>query len=166
MTVGNEDRAPPKEDGEFAMKLINRRLAVLGAAVAVGAAGAALVGPATVSSASTTPDTVTAIPALTGVGTTVTLNAATAAALTGLGVTVTPEGSATASGSAITFPITSGYVEIHSNKHHRPGYIEGSIEHYGSGLTLTAGSTVVTLSDFVVDPGNSYLYASVNGVPD
>ena len=91
---------------------------------------------------------------------------ATAAALTGLGVTVTPEGSATASGSAITFPITSGYVEIHSNKHHRPGYIEGSIEHYGSGLTLTAGTTVVTLTDFVVDPGNSYLYASVNGVPD
>ena len=57
------------------MRLLNRRLAVLGAAVAVGAAGAALAVPATVSSASTTPDTVTAIPALTGVGTTVTLNA-------------------------------------------------------------------------------------------
>jgi len=55
-------------------------------------------------------------------------------------------------------------VEIHSNKHHRPGYIEGSIEHYGSGLTLTAGTTTVTLSDFVVDPGDSLLYASVNGV--
>ena len=148
------------------MQLFNRRLATLGAAVAMGAAGAALVGPATVSGASTTPDTVTAIPALTGVGTTLTLNPATAAALTGLGVKVAPEGSATAAGSAVTFPITSGYVEIHSNKHHRPGYIEGSIEHYGSGLTLTAGTTVVTLSDFVVDPGNSYLYASVNGVPD
>ena len=147
------------------MKLHNRRLAVLGAAVVVGAAGAAFVGPA-VSGASTTPDTVTAIPALTGVGTTLTLNAGTAAALTSLGVTVAPEGSATASGSAVTFPITSGYVEIHSNKHHRPGYIEGSIEHYGSGLTLTAGTTVVTLSDFVVDPGNSLLYGSVNGVPD
>ena len=147
------------------MKLHNRRLAVLGAAVVVGAAGAAFVGPA-VSGASTTPDTVTASPALTGVGTTLTLNAGTAAALTSLGVTVAPEGSATASGSAVTFPITSGYVEIHSNKHHRPGYIEGSIEHYGSGLTLTAGTTVVTLSDFVVDPGNSLLYGSVNGVPD
>jgi hypothetical protein len=148
------------------MKLSNRRLAALGAAVAIGATGAALVGPATTSGASGTPDVVTAIPALTGVGTTLTLNAATAAALTSLGVKVAPEGSATASGSAITFPITSGYVEIHSNIHHRPGYIEGSIEHYGSGLTLTAGSTTVTLSDFVVDPGNSNLYASVNGVPD
>ena len=148
------------------MKLSNRRLAALGAAVAIGATGAALVGPATTSGASGTPDVVTAIPALTGVGTTLTLNAATAAELTSLGVKVAPEGSATASGSAITFPITSGYVEIHSNIHHRPGYIEGSIEHYGSGLTLTAGSTTVTLSDFVVDPGNSNLYASVNGVPD
>jgi hypothetical protein len=148
------------------MQLFNRKLAVLGATVAMGAAGAALVIPAAVSSASTTPDTVTAIPALTGVGTTLNLNASTAAALTSLGVHVVPEGTATASGTSVTFPITSGYVEIHSNKHHRPGYIEGSIEHYGSGLTLTAGSTVVTLSDFVVDPGDSLLYASVNGVPD
>ncbi len=148
------------------MKRSNRKLAALGAAVAIGASGAALAAPAVVSGASTTPDTVTAIPALTGVGTTLTLNADTAAALTGLGVKVAPEGSATASGSSVTFPITSGYVEIHSNKHHRPGYIEGSIEHYGSGLTLTAGITTVTLSDFVVDPGDSLLYASVNGVPD
>jgi len=148
------------------MQLFNRRLAVLGATVAMGAAGAALVIPAAVSSASTTPDTVTTIPALTGVGTTLNINASTAAALTSLGVHVAPEGTATATGTSVTFPITSGYVEIHSNKHHRPGYIEGSIEHYGSGLTLTAGSTVVTLSDFVVDPGDSLLYASVNGVPD
>ena len=148
------------------MKLTHRRIAALGAAVAIGASGAAFVAQATPSGASTTPDTVTAIPALTGVGTTLTLNAGTAAALTGLGVKVAPEGTATASGSAITFPITSGYVEIHSNKHHLPGYIEGSIEHYGSGLTLSAGTTTVTLSDFVVDPGDSYLYASVNGVPD
>ena len=148
------------------MRRSNRRLAALGAAVAIGASGAALAAPAVVSGASTTPDTVTAIPALTGVGTTLTLNAGTAAALTSLGVKVAPEGTATASGSSVTFPITSGYVEIHSNKHHRPGYIEGSIEHYGSGLTLTAGTTTVTLSDFVVDPGDSLLYASVNGVPD
>lgn len=113
-----------------------------------------------------TPDKVTVIPALTGVGTTVNLNPSTVQALTGLGVKVAPYGSATLSGSAVTFPITSGYVEIHSDKSHKPGYIEGSIEHYGSGLTLTAGGTTVTLSDFVVDPGNSNLYASVNGTPD
>jgi len=68
-------------------------------------------------------------------------------------VKVAPYGTATLSGSDVTFPITSGYVEIHSDKGHEPGYIEGSIEHYGSGLTLTAGSTTVTLSDFVVDRG-------------
>ena len=163
---GAEDCVPPRDIGAFIMRRSTRRLAALGAAVAIGASGAALAAPAAVSGASTTPDTVTAIPALTGVGTTLTLNAGTAAALTSLGVKVAPEGTATASGSSVTFPITSGYVEIHSNKHHRPGYIEGSIEHYGSGLTLTAGTTTVTLSDFVVDPGDSLLYASVNGVPD
>ena len=148
------------------MKSSNRRIAAIGIAGLTAISGAAFAGPMGLASAGTGPDTVTTIPALTGVGTTLTLNSATAAALTGLGVTVAPEGSATASGSAVTFPITSGYVEIHSNQHHFPGYIEGSIQHYGSGLTLTAGSTKVTLSDFVVDPGASNLYASVNGVPD
>ena len=138
-------------------------------AVAVaGIAGATMASVAvapSIASAQTT-DTVTAIPALTGVGTTVALDAATVQALTSLGVKVAPYGTATLSGSDVTFPITSGYVEIHSDKGHEPGYIEGSIEHYGSGLTLTAGSTTVTLSDFVVDPGNSVLYASFNGTPD
>jgi hypothetical protein len=148
------------------MQHSNRKLAAIGIAIAAGVSAAALVVPAASVGASTTPDTVTTIPALTGIGTTLTLNASTAAALTSLGVKVAPAGSATVSGSAVNFPITSGYVEIHSDKHHQPGYIEGSIEHYGSGLTLTAGTTTVTISDFVVDPGNSSLYASVNGVPD
>ena len=148
------------------MRLSTRRITAIGIAGLTAVSGAAFAGPLALAEAGTGRDTVTTIPALTGVGTTLTLNAATAAALTGLGVTVAPEGSATVSGSAVTFPITSGYVEIHSNHHHFPGYIEGSIQHYGSGLTLTAGSTKVTLSDFVVDPGASNLYASVNGVPD
>jgi hypothetical protein len=80
---------------------------------------------------------------LTGVGTTVALDASTVQALTGLGVKVALYGSATLNGSSVTFPITSGYVEIHSNKSHKPGYIEGSIEHSASGLTLTAGSVVL-----------------------
>ncbi len=41
----------------------------------------------------------------------------------------------------------------------------GSVNHEGSGFTLTAGATKVTLDDFVVDPGNSMLYGSVNGTP-
>ncbi|MDP8937494.1 MAG: hypothetical protein M3O23_07165 [Actinomycetota bacterium] len=111
-------------------------------------------------------DTVTAIPALTGVGTSVTLDAGTAEALKSLGVSVAPAGSATfdAGTSTVTFPITSGYAEIHSDLSHEPGYILGSIQHDGSGLTLSAGATKVTLSDFVVDPGNSVLYGTVGNM--
>ncbi len=122
------------------------------------------------SSASTTPaaatDTVTAIPSLTGVGTSVILDAGTAGALKTLGVAVAPSGTATfdAATSTITFPITSGYAEIHSNPAFKPGNIVGSIVHEGSGFTLKAGSTTVALSDFVVDPGNSMLYGTVAGI--
>jgi hypothetical protein len=112
-------------------------------------------------------DKVTAIPNLTGVGTSVILDAGTAGALKGLGVAIAPSGAATfeASTSTITFPITSGYAEIHSDPSVKPGYIQGSINHLDSGFTLTAGATKVELSDFVVDPGNSMLYGSVNGTP-
>jgi len=112
-------------------------------------------------------DKVTAIPSLTGVGTSVILDAGTAEALKGLGVAIAPSGDASfeASTSTITFPITSGYAEIHSDPTVKPGYIQGSINHQGSGFTLSAGSTKVTLDDFVVDPGNSMLYGSVNGTP-
>ncbi|MEA2702721.1 MAG: hypothetical protein QOD63_666, partial [Actinomycetota bacterium] len=110
---------------------------------------------------------VTSIPSLSGVGTSVKLDAGTAAALTSLGVAIAPSGSATfdAATSTITFPITSGYAEIHSDLSHKPGYILGSVDHAGSGFTLTAGPTKVALSDFVVDPGNSLLYGTVGGAP-
>ena len=112
-------------------------------------------------------DMVTAIPSLSGVGTSVRLDAGTAAALTSLGVAIAPTGSATfdASSSTITFPITSGYAEIHSDLGFRPGWIVGSIAHTGSGFSLSAGSTKVELSDFVVDPGNSLLYGTVGATP-
>ncbi len=114
-----------------------------------------------------TGDMVTAIPSLSGVGTSVTLDGGTAAALTSLGVSIAPSGSATfdAATSTITFPITAGYAEIHSDLSFKPGYILGSIDHAGSGFTLSAGSTTVELSDFVVDPGNSVLYGTVGGTP-
>ena len=110
---------------------------------------------------------VTSIPSLSGVGTSVTLDAGTAAALKSLGVAVAPVGSAAfdAATSTITFPITSGYAEIHSDPSHKPGYILGSIDHEGSGFSLTAGTTRVELTDFVVDPGNSLLYGTVGGAP-
>ncbi len=112
-------------------------------------------------------DMVTAIPSLSGVGTSVKIDAGTAGALKSLGVALAPTGSATfdAATSTITFPITSGYAEIHSDRSVEPGYIQGSIAHDGSGFSLTAGSTKVELSDFVVDPGNSMLYGTVGGTP-
>jgi len=112
-------------------------------------------------------DKVTAIPSLTGTGTSVKIDAGTADALKSLGVALAPIGSATfeASTSTITFPITSGYAEIHSDPSVKPGYIQGSISHEGSGFSLSAGSTKVELTDFVVDPGNSLLYGTVGGTP-
>ena len=113
-------------------------------------------------------DTVTAINSLTGVGTSVTLNPSTAKALTSLGLSLAPAGTATfdSATSTVTFPITSGYAEIHSNHSFSPGWILGSIQHDGSGLTIAGGGKSVTLSNFVVDPGNSMLYATVGGKPD
>jgi hypothetical protein len=160
----------------------------LGAAAVIGVlaiTGAACGSSSSSSSPTTTPpptapssspapaaatDTVTAIPHLTGVGTTVELNAATMKALTGLGVKVATTGTATLSSAgpagSVTFPITSGYVEIHSNKNFKPGYIVGSVEHDGSGLTFSAGGKSLSVADFVVDPGNSMLYATVGTTPD
>jgi len=110
---------------------------------------------------------VTAIPSLSGVGTSVKIDAGTADALKSLGVALAPIGTANfdAGTSTITFPITSGYAEIHSDPSVKPGYIQGSIAHEDSGFSLTAGSTKVELSDFVVDPGNSMLYGSVGDKP-
>ena len=119
------------------------------------------------STSSGTADMVTAIPSLSGEGTSVTLDGGTAAALTSLGVSIAPTGTATfdAATSTITFPITAGYAEIHSDLSAKPGWILGSIDHAGSGFSLTAGSTKVELGDFVVDPGNSVLYGTVGGTP-
>ena len=119
------------------------------------------------SSAEAGANKVTAIPSLSGVGTSVKIDAGTAEALKSLGVALAPIGNASfeASTSTITFPITSGYAEIHSDLNVKPGYIQGSIAHEGSGFSLSAGSTKVELSDFVVDPGNSVLYGTVGGSP-
>jgi hypothetical protein len=97
----------------------------------------------------------------------VRIDAGTADALKSLGVALAPIGTASfdAATSTITFPITSGYAEIHSDPAAKPGYIQGSIAHEDSGFSLTAGSTKVELSDFVVDPGNSMLYGTVGGTP-
>ncbi len=105
------------------------------------------------------------IPSLTGETTAVKLDSGFVDALTQLKVTPAPVGDAriTDTGSAV-FPITGGTV-----KYFKPGsvspFVQGEIDHDGSGLSLTAGDTKVDLENFVVDPGKSQLTGkvSVNG---
>ncbi|MEO8898209.1 MAG: hypothetical protein ABI473_05885 [Candidatus Dormibacter sp.] len=100
---------------------------------------------------------------LSGQATSVLINAATAQVLQQHGVSVAPVGPATASTSGaltVTFPITSGYVAVYP-KSNLP-FIRGLITHSG-GLTFSAGSKSLTVTDFVIDPGTSQLFATVAG---
>ncbi len=101
------------------------------------------------------------IPALEGVDTQVALDKGFVAALTSLGLTPGVTGTATLVDGALHFPITGGKVDYYDpNASYRP-FVQGVIEHKGSGITLTAGSTVVGLSDFKIDPGTSRLTGTV-----
>ena len=112
-----------------------------------------------------TPEPVAKIDALTGRNTDVTLDAGFVEALTSLKVTPAPVGDATISDKGVArFPITGGNVTYYEPGTVNP-YVQGMIDHDGSGLSLTAGDTKVELTDFVVDPGKSVLTGtvSVNG---
>ncbi len=114
------------------------------------------------------PDMVTVLPSVGGQATSVTIDPGTASALTSLGVSLVATGQARQQGSVVNFPITSGYAEVHSRHDARPGWIDGSLDHAGSGLDLMGVNATVHLTDFVVDTGNSVLTATVNdkiGVP-
>lgn len=100
----------------------------------------------------------------------VTLDAGFLGALKTLKLTPSPFGTATVSAAGVaSFPITGGKVDYY--KPHGPvtPYVQGDIQHNGSGLNLTAGTGAtakkVTLSNFDIDPGASKLYGqvSVNG---
>lgn len=108
------------------------------------------------------PDMVTVLPSVGAQATSLSLDPAAATSLGSLGVSLRPTGSAARRGSVISFPITSGYAEVHSRHDAKPGWIDGSLEHAGSGLDLVGLGATVHLSDFVVDPGNSVLYANVD----
>jgi hypothetical protein len=108
------------------------------------------------------PEPVAQIDRLTGRTTSVRLDAGFVEALGTLKLTPGTVGDArlTEKGSAV-FPITGGNV-----KYYTPGsvspYVQGLIEHEGSGLSLTGGGTVVELTDFEVDPGRSVLMGTVS----
>jgi hypothetical protein len=138
---------------------------VAGAALLLAATATTTIVPKAVADAATT-DQITALTSLSGSHTAVALDPTTVAALTKLGVSLAPTGSASLSGGSISFPITAGYVEIHSDHAVKPGWIQGSVQHDGSGFTLTGGGTTVTLGNFSVDPGDSLLTGTVDGKVD
>jgi hypothetical protein len=117
------------------------------------------------SSSSSDKSPVATIAALTGKATSVKLDAGFTAALTSLGLTPDVLGSATLTNGSVNFPITGGHVTVYKKGKVNP-YVQGDIQHNGSGLSLTAGATTVQLQNFDIDPGkNSTLYGdvSVNG---
>lgn len=99
------------------------------------------------------PTPVASIPEVTGVATSVALDSGFVSALKSLDVAPGPAGSATIQDGVASFPITSGNVTVYKPGEVNP-YVQGSLVHDGSGLTLTKGGTTVQLDDFIVDPGS------------
>jgi hypothetical protein len=111
----------------------------------------------------TDPTPLASIPALAGVDTQVTLDAGFLEALTTLGLTPGVTGTATldAATGTLAFPITGGNVDYYDPEEDYRPYVQGEINHEGSGITLTGGDIVVGLSDFDIDPGTSRLTGTV-----
>ena len=112
-------------------------------------------------SAEATPEPVAQIDELTGRTTAVALEPSFLEALESLKVTPGAVGDAeiTEAGSAV-FPITGGNVTYYEPGTVSP-YVQGLIEHEGSGLSLEAGGKTVELTDFEIDPGKSVLNGKV-----
>jgi hypothetical protein len=101
------------------------------------------------------------IPALTGKDTAVTLDSGFVKALGSLKLTPAPVGTAQISKAGVaSFPITGGNVTYYTPGTESP-YVQGMIDHDGSGLSLTGGGKKVELTDFEVDPGKSVLTGKV-----
>lgn len=106
---------------------------------------------------------VAAISDLTGEQTAVTLDGGFVQALTDLKVTPGVVGDAELSDDGVvSFPITGGNVEYYDPSQPLRPYVQGEIDHNGSGLSLEAGGTTVELTDFVIDPGTSELTGTVS----
>jgi hypothetical protein len=97
-----------------------------------------------------------------GVDTQVAVDQSFVDALTSLGLTPGVVGTATFTDGSFAFPITGGNVDYYDPASDVRPYVQGEIDHDGSGLSLTAADgTVVELTDFRIDPGESKLYGTV-----
>jgi hypothetical protein len=132
-----------------------------GAAFGVSAAQADATVHTVASSSSKIPAPVASVPEVLGGNTAVKLDSGFTDALTALKLTPGVSGNAKLEDGSVSFPITAGSVTYWSpDGNYRP-YVQGLLNHDDSGLTLTAGSTTVTLENFVVNPGSSKLYGDV-----
>jgi hypothetical protein len=101
------------------------------------------------------------IDALSGRSTAVALDANFVKALGTLKLTPAPVGDGEISKQGVaSFPITGGNVTYYTPGSVSP-YVQGEIDHAGSGLSLTGGGKKVELTDFVIDPGKSVLTGKV-----
>ncbi|MDQ3241089.1 MAG: hypothetical protein M3Q43_06830 [Actinomycetota bacterium] len=108
------------------------------------------------------PTPVAEVSNLSGESTAVTLDEKFTGALEELKVTPGPVGDAKISEAGVAkFPITAGNVTYFEPGSVSPS-VQGEIMHEGSGLSLEAGDTKVEIEDFVVNPGNSKLTATVS----
>lgn len=131
------------------------------AAPAVTAAPAAHSAVQAKSSSNSIPAPMASIPSLSGSDTAVALDSGFMDALKTLGLTPGTLGTATLTDGSIHFPITGGSVTYWNPKDNYRPYVQGIILHNGSGLSLTAGGTTVSLTNFTINPGNSKLYGDV-----
>jgi hypothetical protein len=103
------------------------------------------------------------VPDVTGGITRVTLDPGFVQALQSLKVTPAPIGKAKISAKGVaSFPVTGGNVTYYDPKGTVKPYVQGELDHDGSGLSLTAGSKKVELEDFKIDPGTSTLTGKVS----
>ncbi|HEV7870664.1 MAG TPA: hypothetical protein VGO95_05350 [Modestobacter sp.] len=120
------------------------------------------------SSSVSVPKPAAVVPAVPGGTTAVTLDSGFVEALGTLGLTPGTVGGAALDGTTgvVTFPITGGTVTLYDRETGYRPWVQGVLFHEGSGLSLTAGGTMVELTDFTIDPGKParlFGNVSVNG---
>lgn len=118
------------------------------------------------SSSSSKPQPVAVIEDVKGQTTAVQLDKGFTDALGSLGLTPGTAGTTKLTDGALVFPISGGNVSVFEPGS-VPNYVVGQLQHEGSGFTLTAGDTEVTIGNLNVDPGVSRVYGDVllNGDP-
>ena len=141
------------------------RFIALSALVAVLGLGAAACGDddeQTGGTQAAAPEPDAQIDPVNGRTTEVALDAGFVDALGTLKLTPAPvgDGQITKAGVA-RFPITGGNVTYYEPGTVAP-FVQGELDHDGSGLSLTGGGKTVELTDFVIDPGASVLTGTVS----